>query len=224
MTDSVPVITIDGPSASGKGTVTAEVADALGWHVLDSGALYRLTALSCLQYNIDLNNPELIAKEAAALDISFQGGQTYLRGQEVSDKLRTEETGAAASQLAAMPVVREALLAKQYEFRCSPGLVADGRDMGTVVFPDAPLKIFLVADVHERAQRRYKQLKEKGISVKLQDLTEELQARDARDTQRASSPLKPSSDAVIIDSTHMQISEVSDLILKHWRERSCGAA
>ncbi|MGO3892057.1 MAG: (d)CMP kinase [Paenalcaligenes sp.] len=213
----VPVITIDGPTASGKGTITSQVAQALGWHVLDSGALYRLTALSALQKNLSLDNEAAIAHAAENLDVSFGAEGAMLEGQFAGDAIRAEEVGNTASKIAAYPQVREALLQRQRNFRTLPGLVADGRDMGTVVFTDAPLKIFLVADVRIRAERRYKQLKEKGISASLTSLLEDLQARDLRDTTRASAPLVAAADAVTIDSTYLSIEETVAKVLSLWQ-------
>lgn len=213
----VPVITIDGPTASGKGTITSQVAQALGWHVLDSGALYRLTALSALQKNVSLDDEAAVADVALHLDVSFGEQGAVLEGQVVADAIRAEEVGNAASKIAAYPQLREALLQRQRSFRVMPGLVADGRDMGTVVFTDAPLKIFLVADVRIRAERRYKQLMEKGISASLTSLLEDLQARDLRDTTRASAPLVAAADAVTIDSSHLSIEETVAKVLALWQ-------
>ena len=189
-----PVITIDGPTASGKGTVAALVAQQLGWCVLDSGALYRLTALACVRQNIDTNDERAVAQQARQLNVMFENGRCLFNDEDVSDLLRTEEIGLIASKIAAYPAVRDALLALQRDFRQGAGLVADGRDMGTVVFPEAPLKIFLVADVQSRAQRRYKQLIDKGISANLSDLLADLQLRDLRDTTRKAAPLKAAAD------------------------------
>lgn len=213
----VPVITIDGPTASGKGTITSQVAHALGWQVLDSGALYRLTALAALQKNLSLDDEAAVAKVAQSLDVSFGDAGAVLEGTPVADAIRAEEVGNAASKIAAYPLVRAALLQRQRDFRVLPGLVADGRDMGTVVFTDAPLKIFLVADVRVRAERRYKQLKEKGISASLTSLLEDLQARDLRDTTRSSAPLVAAADAVTIDSSHLSIEETVAKVLSLWR-------
>src|SRR5690606_1927470 len=188
-TASVPVITIDGPTASGKGTIASRVAHHLGWAILDSGALYRLTALGVLQAGGNAENVCFVAGVARELDVVFSGESILYQGEDVSNKIRQEDIGNLASRIAAYPDVREALLQRQRDFRRPPGLVADGRDMGTIVFPDAPLKIFLVAAVEARAERRYKQLKEKGFSVNLTDLLEDMRARDARDSSRASAPL-----------------------------------
>jgi cytidylate kinase len=189
------------------------VARHLGWHLLDSGALYRLTALASLKAGIDLSNESRVAEEAAGLDVEFQVTpeldiQVLLAGEEVSQQLRTEETGAAASLVAALPSVRDALLDRQRRFQQPPGLVADGRDMGTVVFPQAPLKIFLTASLEERAQRRYNQLKEQGVSASIQSLLRELAERDERDANRKVAPLRPAEDAIMLDSTELSIDEV----------------
>lgn len=211
-----PVITIDGPSASGKGTISHLVAQYLGWEVLDSGALYRLTALACLQLQININDQAAVAAQAAHMDVHFKNQQVYLNGKEVSAQLRAEEVGLLASKIASYPQVRTALLQKQREFRQGAGLVADGRDMGTVIFPDAPLKIYLVADVQSRAQRRYKQLMEKGISANLLDLLADLEARDLQDTTRSIAPLKAAPDAITLDSTALSIAETVAAVLAHW--------
>lgn len=209
---TIPVITIDGPTASGKGTVAAAVAQALGWHVLDSGALYRLTALVCLRGGVDPDDAVAVAEVARTLDVSFNDG-IRLAGEEVSHEIRAEAVGNLASRVAAYPDVREALLARQHDFRTAPGLVADGRDMGTAVFPDAGLKVFLLASAEARAARRYKQLIDKGIPATLGDLLEDLRARDARDTGRAASPLKPASDARVLDSSDLSIDQTVRQVL-----------
>ena len=210
-----PVITIDGPSGVGKGTIAQLLARELGWHMLDSGALYRLVALGAARQGIPLDDETALADYAARLPVEFRAGEgathglaIYLDGEAVGDAIRTEECGAGASRVAALPAVRAALLARQRAFRRPPGLVADGRDMGTTVFPDAPLKIFLTASAEERARRRYKQLKEKGIDVSLAALLEEITERDTRDSQRSASPLVPADDALRIDTTSMTIDEV----------------
>ncbi|MDH5594163.1 MAG: (d)CMP kinase [Gammaproteobacteria bacterium] len=215
---SVPVVTIDGPSGSGKGTISLTIAQKLGWHFLDSGALYRLLALSLLNNNLSFDDESVMADMARGLDIHFSaetGGEVeiYLENKQVTNEIRTEKCGNAASKVAAVPAVREALLERQRGFRQPPGLVADGRDMGTVVFPDAPLKIFLTASAEERAKRRYNQLKQKGIDANLAALQDEIAERDKRDAGRAVSPLKAAEDAVIIDSTHMSIDEVVTQIM-----------
>ncbi len=215
---TVPVITIDGPTASGKGTVAHRVASALGWQVLDSGALYRLTALAVLKRGIQPEDALAVSEVPANLDILFHPGGILLDGQEVSDRIRHEEIGNLASQIAPIPALRSALLARQRAFRVAPGLVADGRDMGTIVFPDAPLKIFLVADVEARAKRRCNQLIEKGISANLEDLLQDMRERDARDTQRAVAPLVPAQDAHEVDSSHLSIDQTVQAILDLWSQ------
>lgn len=211
-----PVITIDGPTASGKGTVAARVASHLGWSVLDSGALYRLTALASVQNDVELEDENAVAQQALQLDVDFEKGRCLLAGKDVTDLLRAEEIGLMASRVAAYPAVREALLARQRQFRKGSGLVADGRDMGTVIFPDAPLKIFLVADVQSRAQRRYQQLIDKGASANLSNLLADLQARDLRDTSRVAAPLKAAPDAYTIDSSALSIDETVNQVLAYW--------
>ncbi|AQS52303.1 cytidylate kinase [Paenalcaligenes hominis] len=211
-----PVITIDGPTASGKGTVSHLVANHLGWHVLDSGALYRLTALACLRQAVDTAHQEQVAQLARQLNVRFDQGQCVLDGENVADALRTEQVGLLASQVAAYEPVRAALLARQRDFQQPPGLIADGRDMGTVVFPSAPLKIYLVADAQSRAERRYKQLIDKGISANLSELLADLQARDLRDTTRSIAPLKPAKDAILLDSSHLTIEETVNQVLAYW--------
>jgi len=205
----VPVITIDGPSASGKGTVASRVAAALGFHYLESGALYRLVALAG-------GDAE---KTARRLVVAFRGGRIFLKEQDVTDRIRDESIGVRASEVARMPTVRVALLERQRAFRQPPGLVADGRDMGTVVFPDAALKVFLTASPQARAQRRYKQLIDKGNSANLATLSRELEERDQRDATRTVAPLKPAADAVSVDSSALTIDEVVDQVLKRYRDR-----
>lgn len=214
-----PVITIDGPTASGKGTVASLVAQHLGWCVLDSGALYRLTALVCIRQNINMENVEAVAWQARQLDVVFENGRCFLNNEDVTEILRSEQIGLMASKIAAYPAVRDALLALQRDFSQGNGLVADGRDMGTVVFPDAPLKIFLVADVQSRAQRRYKQLIDKGISANLLDLLADLQSRDLRDTTRTVAPLRPAADAHTIDSSLLTIKETVAQVLAYWAKK-----
>ena len=216
---SAPVIAIDGPSASGKGTVAARVAAALGWHYLDSGALYRLVALSALRSRTDLDDEAALARLAASMDVAFAEGSVRLAGEEVAAAMRTEEVGIAASRVAARPAVRQALLTLQRAFRRSPGLVADGRDMGSIVFPDAPLKVFLTAAVETRAERRYKQLKEKGMYAKMTDVVEELERRDERDTTRPVAPLKHYPDALFLETTGLTVDQAVEKILQWWREK-----
>ena len=222
MTQLAPVITIDGPGGSGKGTVSLRLADKLGWHLLDSGALYRLVAVAALQQQIPVEDEVALGRLAAALDAEFmvvgQEVKVLLHHQDVSQRLRTEEVSVLSSRLAALPEVRSALLERQRAFRQFPGLVADGRDMGTVIFPDATLKIFLTASVHERAQRRYKQLKEKGESVNLSRLFREIEERDRRDQTRSVAPLKPALDSHLIDSSELSVDEVLEKIDLLWKE------
>ena len=218
MPDQVPVITVDGPSGSGKGTVTQRVANRLDWRVLDSGALYRLVGYAVEQAGIGFENQIKISQIASKLNVEFSGGRILLDGAEVTDLIRTETAGNNASKVAAMPGVRAALLDWQRDYAQFPGLVADGRDMGTTVFPQAGVKIFLTASAAERAQRRYKQLKEKGLSANLAALTAEIEERDARDRSRAASPLVPAPDAIEIDSTAMGIDEVVEMVLQRAHE------
>jgi len=217
-----PVIAIDGPSASGKGTVAARVAQALGFGYLDSGALYRLVALSALREGVDLADEAALARIGEAMDVAFGAGSVRLQGREVEADLRGEEVGIAASRVAALPAVRQALLRRQRAFRQAPGLVADGRDMGSIVFPDAPLKVFLTADVAARAQRRYKQLMEKGMYAKMEDVVEELRRRDERDSTRPVAPLKHYPDAVFLDTTGISVEQAVEKILAWWRETARG--
>jgi len=225
MQSAVPVATIDGPSGSGKGTVARGVARHAGWHRLDSGALYRLVALDGAERGLEPGDVKSHVEIALALDVRFdtQGEHVLLRGRDVSERLRSEEVGAGASRVAAWPEVRKALLERQRGFARAPGLVADGRDMGTVVFPRAELKIFLTASAAERALRRHKQLKDKGSDVSLAALSREIAERDARDTTRAVAPLKPAPDAHVIDSTGLTVEEVVGRVLALGRARSLWA-
>lgn len=220
----IPVITVDGPSGSGKGSVSLTLTRLLGWHVLDSGAIYRVLAEAALQQGVDLDDEEALASLAQDLDVTFDiipGKELQvvrLKGEDISQQIRTEQCGNAASRLAAYPLVRASLLDRQRRFRQFPGLIADGRDMGTVVFPDAPLKIFLSASAAERAKRRYKQLNQQGFSVNLARLSEEIVERDVRDQGRSHSPLKPAPDAVVLDTTDISIEQVVKRILERVRE------
>jgi len=211
----IPVITIDGPTASGKGTVAARVADRLGYHLLDSGALYRLAALSAMRAEVPLEDERAVAQLAEVLPATFSNGDIFLDGEEVGALIRAEEVGNNASKIAAFPAVRQALYALQLGFRKAPGLVADGRDMGTVIFPNARLKVFLTASVEARAQRRYKQLIDKGFSANMDDLLADLQARDDRDTHRTVAPLVPAEGAYILDTSDMTVDEAVEQVL-HW--------
>jgi 3-phosphoshikimate 1-carboxyvinyltransferase len=213
ITRSVPVIAIDGPSASGKGTVAQRVAQALGYHYLDSGALYRLLALAATRVNMPLDDETALAKLALQIDIRFEGEDIWLNGEKVGDELRTEQSGAAASKVAALPAVRAALLDKQKAFRQAPGLVADGRDMASVVFPDAKLKVFLTASAEARADRRYKQLIGKGMSVNIVDLLQEIRLRDERDSQRSVAPLQQAPGASLLDTTELNIEQAVSTVL-----------
>jgi len=220
MSDAVPVIAIDGPSASGKGTVAEKVARALGFRYLDSGALYRLVTLAAINARADLGDEPALARIAQGMEIDFREGKTWLAGSDVSADLRSEAVSAAASRVAAHPAVRRALLGRQRGFRAAPGLVADGRDMGSVVFPDAPLKVFLTADVAARAERRYKQLMEKGMYAKMGDVVEELRRRDERDSSRPVAPLRHYPDAIFLDTTGLTADQAAQAILERWREKS----
>lgn len=220
----IPVITVDGPSGAGKGTVCSHLANWLAWNFLDSGALYRILAVAAEKHHLAANNESVIAELAESLDVVFDRPQpgkdvtVIFEGNDISQEIRTEECGNSASQIAALPEVRSALLERQRKFRQKPGLVADGRDMGTVVFADAPLKIYLIASAAERAKRRYKQLKQKGFSVNLPRLTADIAERDTRDSQRTISPLKPADDAIVVDTTTLEISTVIQKIEKLVRE------
>jgi len=228
MTLRTPIATIDGPSGSGKGTISRAVAVRVGWHFLDSGALYRLVALAGLKRGLNPDNMEDHARLAASLDVRFDvkpdGGElVLLDGEVVTDEIRSEVAGQGASRVAAWPSVRSALLDRQRAFAKPPGLVADGRDMGTVVFPGAGLKIFLTATPDERALRRYKQLKDKGSDVSLAALSREITERDLRDSTRTVAPLKPAPDAEVIDSTGLTIEQVVDRVMVSGRERALWA-
>ena len=221
---AVSVITVDGPSGAGKGTLSHLLADTLHWHFLDSGALYRVTGQACVMEGVAWEDAALVAEVARHLQVAFftdANGEVRVlyKGIDVSREIRTEEGGRAASTVAAIPAVREALLQRQREFLQPPGLVADGRDMGTVVFPAAPLKIFLTASSEERAQRRYRQLLEKGENVSLPRLLEDIVERDARDSSRSVSPLVPAEDAIVIDSSLMPIADVFAEVMAAVRER-----
>jgi 3-phosphoshikimate 1-carboxyvinyltransferase len=217
---AVPVLAIDGPTASGKGTIASLVAMELGFGYLDSGALYRITALAATQNDCDLDDEQALASLATEMELEFLGQTTLLDGVNVSHAIRAEEIGVAASKIAVFPAVRHALLLRQRDFARQPGLVADGRDMGTVVFPGARLKVFLTATARARAERRYKQLIDKGFSANLDSLSADLEARDARDASRAVAPLKPASGAVVIDSTDLSIDQVVQAVVNAWRSAS----
>ena len=221
----VPVVTIDGPGGSGKGTVATLLAKELGWHLLDSGALYRLTGLAAMNHGVDFGNEDALEVLAGHLDVQFKPGlegeglAIILEGEKVGANLRTEEVGAKASKVAALPKVRAALLKRQRNFAQKPGLVADGRDMGTVVFPEACFKVYLTASAEERAKRRQNQLQQKGIDASFDQLLSDIQARDDRDMSRTIAPLKPAEDALQLDSTRLTIQEVFSRILDGMRQR-----
>ncbi|MWJ26678.1 (d)CMP kinase [Halomonas sp. ZH2S] len=223
MSDAVPVLTVDGPGGAGKGTISGLVAERLGWHLLDSGALYRLTAQAAAKHGVALDDEPQLARLAAELDVAFpvEEGRplVLLEGEDVTRVIRRETVGERASQIAALPEVRQALLQRQRDFRKAPGLVADGRDMGTVVFPEAPLKIFLTASAQERARRRHLQLQKAGVDASLSSLLKEIQARDARDMQRSVAPLKPADDAITLDTTRLSIPEVVERLTELLAQR-----
>ena len=219
---NVPVVAIDGPSASGKGTVASRVAAALGFHLLDSGALYRLTAVAAMRADIPLDAEAALERVAAGLDVRFADGQTWLAGDEVSDAMRSEAASVGASRVAVHGSVRSALLERQRAFRQSPGLVADGRDMGSVVFPDATLKVFLTASVEVRAERRYKQLIDKGLSANLESLSQDLRERDERDSRRAHAPLVQLPDAIALDTSSMSVDAAVRFVLDAWEKAKVG--
>ncbi|MHB8666397.1 MAG: (d)CMP kinase [Burkholderiales bacterium] len=220
----IPVIAIDGPAASGKGTIAQRVAAALGFHYLDSGALYRLVALAALQAGVDLDHAQGVADLARGLDVRFSGGDIFLSGHRVTDEIRSEACSTGASRVASLTEVRQALLARQKAFRQAPGLVAEGRDMGTVVFADALLKVFLTASAEVRAERRYKQLKEKGIDANMRALLRELHERDQRDSARSVAPLQKAIDARELDSTGLGIDEIVRQVLDWYRQNAARVA
>lgn len=226
MPSQSPVITVDGPSGAGKGTLCMLLADKLGFHLLDSGAIYRVLALAAIHHGVDTESEDALVPLATHLDVQFiaEGDlvKVILEGEDVSGELRKEETGMAASKVAALPRVREALLRRQRAFSAAPGLVADGRDMGTVVFPEAEVKIFLDASAEERATRRLKQLQQKGLDVKFDDLLSEIQERDDRDRNRPVAPLRPAEDALVLDSTSMNIEQVVEKALHYIESKLAG--
>lgn len=214
-----PVITIDGPSGAGKGTVSTQLAKELGWNFLDSGAIYRVLAIASMHHQIASDDESALLPLASSLDVNFEttknGSKIVLEGEDVTYSIRTEEVGSIASQIASLPRIREALLRRQRAFKEEPGLVADGRDMGTVVFPNADVKIYLTASAEERAERRYKQLKEKGHDVNIARLLTDIKARDERDANRKAAPLVPANDALVLDSTHLNVEQVLEKVKEH---------
>lgn len=221
--NNIPVIAIDGPSASGKGTVAQRVAAKLGFHYLDSGALYRLVALVAMRSGVDLGDEKRLSEVATGLDVVFKGVEIRLGSEDVADAIRSEACGNVASRIAAYPAVRAALLARQRAFRQLPGLVTDGRDMGSVVFPEAALKIFLTASAEARAERRYKQLMEKGIDANIATLLQDIQERDARDSNRSVAPLQLGADTNLLDTTSLNIAQAVDSVLQQYAE-TCAKA
>ena len=221
---AAPVLAVDGPGGAGKGTLCRRMAERLGWQLLDSGALYRLVAVAAADAGTALDDETGLAALARDLPARFSGTRVLLGGRDVSDEIRTEDCGERASRVAALPAVRTALVGLQRGFRRPPGLVADGRDMGTVIFPDAELKVFLTASAEERAMRRYKQLKEKGFDVNLAALSAEVAARDRRDAERAVAPLRPAPDAYVLDSTELSIDAVVEAVLEEMRRRGLASA
>lgn len=225
MADNIPVITIDGPSGAGKGTVSKIIADRLGWHFLDSGAIYRVLALASLHHDIASDDEESLAQLSSCLDVHFKSSDVgasilvILEGEDVTTTIRNEKVGAVASKIASLPTVRDALLLRQRAFRALPGLVADGRDMGTVVFKNANIKVFLNASAEERAKRRYLQLKDNDPSVKITHLLTDIKARDERDRNRSVAPLVPAEDALIIDSTDLSVEQVVDCIFNYMQDK-----